>query len=218
MMMSTGMMMRVLVRMIVIVVVSVIVRMCALLVRGRAGMRVLVCVFVRMLMRVASAPSVAVSVAMVMMTECCHADEVDYQAKAADDEQLGQSFRLSAFEDALKGLDHDLHADEPVRYVSKVGPSNLNSPSPLHQEDTICESAQGLDLAKSIRKPRAWWPFTCDGCEKTDAQSNTVKEHVNAVAEQAEGICDVAIEGLHGHEGEIQASRKMKVSWPACLR
>lgn len=71
-------------------------------------------------------------VAMVVMAERGHADEVHYQPQTTDDEELCQPLRLPTLKDPFEGLNHDLHTNEPVPDVSGFEPSILARNSRLH--------------------------------------------------------------------------------------
>jgi hypothetical protein len=51
------------------------------------------------------------AMAMMVVPEGYHADQVDQQAERTDHEQLAQPPRLSALDYPLASLRHDLHAD-----------------------------------------------------------------------------------------------------------
>ena len=127
----------------------------------------------------------SVVVPMVMVSKRRHAHQINQQSQRADDKQLRQPLRLVALDDALKGLEHDLDADE-------------------HQEDAVGEARQGLDLAEAVGEALAGRPLARHGGEEAHRQCHAVEEHVDAVREQAEGVGYVAVEGLDGHEGEVE--------------
>ena len=128
--------------------------------------------------------SVAVIMAMVMMTERSHTDQVDQQTHGTNNEQLSQSFGFPALHHSLNRLEHDLHADQ-------------------NQKHAVGEAAQCLDLAEAVRKSFAGRPFASNSCEQANCQGNAVEEHVYTVAQKTERICDVAVKRLYSHEGEV---------------
>lgn len=56
-----------------------------------------------------------------------------------------------------------------------------------HEENAIGESRQGIHLAIAIGKPGIGRPFAHDCCTQSDHQRKAVKEHMDAVTEEAEG-------------------------------
>lgn len=123
---------RVLVRILVQVTVRVrrrvpmivLVRMDTLLIRRatrvRMRVRMRMGVLVGVVRVTSTAAPMAMPVAMMVMAKRRHADKVHQQAEAADNKELRQPLRLPALEDPFAGLDHDLHANEPVPSVSNT--------------------------------------------------------------------------------------------------
>lgn len=98
------------------------------------GMRNFVRVLVRVLMAmfVAMPMAMPMIVAVMMMTKCRHAYKVYCQAKAADNEQLGEPLSFSTFNDPFESLDHDLHANESVHVISNSGLKQAGGKGHLH--------------------------------------------------------------------------------------
>ena len=57
--------------------------------------------------------SMGMTMAMMSMAECCHANDVDYKPKSADSQQFFESVRLAAFCEPLNSFIDNLNADEP---------------------------------------------------------------------------------------------------------
>lgn len=122
-----------------------------------------------------------VIVTVMVMPKRHHSHQVNYQSEGADHEQLPKSLGLPPLDNPLECFKHDLHADQ-------------------YQEHAIGEPAQGLDLSKPIREFLVWRPLAGHRSEEADGQGHTVEKHVNAVAEKAERVRHIAIEGLNRHE------------------
>lgn len=157
---------------------------------------------VAMTVRMPSARAMSPSMSVVVMSKCSHTNEVYNQTQAAHDEQFGQSLGFSALQNSFEGLDHNLDADEPIKGLANC--AAVKCRPCLHQENTVCEATQRLDFAKAVREASAGWPLACNRRKKTDSKSNTVEEHVDAVAEQAERVGDIAVESLDCHEAEVE--------------
>ncbi len=84
-------------------------------------MAVIVIVVVRVAMRV------AVVVSMMVVPKCHHADQVDCQPHAADDEQLAKPLGLGALPQPLKCLKRNLDAQEPAK-VSNDSTTGVHHP------------------------------------------------------------------------------------------
>src|SRR5271154_995504 len=127
------------------------------------------------------AVSVAMTMAMTMamtvtvaMFKTKDTNEIDSQAKRTDDEKLGCTTEVRTSKKTLNCFVNDFNTDQ-------------------HKEYTISKASQGVDLAITVRKFDAWRPFAHHGCTYTHQQGNAVKEHVYAVADQAEGARQEAV-------------------------
>ena len=130
--------------------------------------------------------AVTMVVAVMVMPESRHTDQVHQQSHGADHEQFPKSLRFPPLDDPLDRLEHDLHANK-------------------HQKHPVCEAAQCLDLSEAVGKSLAWGPFAGHGREKPHSQCYAVEEHVYAVAQQAEGVRHVSVEGLYHHKREVES-------------
>lgn len=145
-------------------------------------------------------------VSVMVVAECHHPNKVHGQSKTAHHKQFAQTLRLRALPESLKRFKRDLNAQEPeVMSVRLVSESNLTDI--LHQKNSIPESAQSLDLVESVWESLARWPFAHDGSEKSYQQRHAVKKHVYAIAEETQGVRDVAIECLNHHKGEVETKK-----------
>ena len=130
---------------------------------------------VRMVSRMAVSVAMAVAVTVaVTVFKTKDTNKVDSQAKRTDDEKLRRTTEVRTSKKTLNCFVNDFNADK-------------------HQEYTISKASQGVDLAITVRKFDAWRPFAHHGCTYTHQQGNAVKEHVYAVADQAEGARQEAV-------------------------
>lgn len=81
-------------------------------------MRVTMSVVLGVGMRMAVAMAVAVTVTMVMVAEGHHTDEVNGEAKGANNEEFAESLRFGAFPESLEGLKGNLQTQKPMGCMS----------------------------------------------------------------------------------------------------
>ena len=70
--------------------------------------------FVRMAVIVAVImASMRVTMPMMSMAECCHANDIDYKSESTDSQQFFEPMHLTAFGEPLDGFIDNFNADEP---------------------------------------------------------------------------------------------------------
>ena len=77
----------------------------------------------------------------------------------------------------------------------------------LHEENAIGKPGKGVHFAKAIGESYARWPFAHNGSTQADDKGQTIKEHMYAIAQQAQGTSHKGIESLDEHEAEIKPAR-----------
>jgi len=115
-----------------------------------------------------------------------HAEEVDAEAHARDDEQLRRVVHLGRRDDALHGLKDDEHRDQD-------------------QEHAVGKAAERLDAVVAVREGAVRRPARHDGGKEAHADGGAVEEHVDRVGDQTQAVRPHAPEQLHAHEDEVEA-------------
>jgi hypothetical protein len=84
-------------------------------------------------------------------------------------------------------------------------PTELKGGECSHQEDSVGEPRERVDLPIPIGKIHRRWPFTHDCSCKANCEPEAIEEHMNTISEEPEGSSNEAIEELHQHEAEVEA-------------